>query len=94
MHRECSRDSFRVGIHAAVVDECTNRHQLRQLGHAADVVPVKVRDEQVVDPRHAGKLRDFKDALRIARRGGIARPGANVPVPESRRRPAASARRG
>ena len=75
VHRKGARDAFRVVIHAAVVDEGADRQQLRQLGHAADVIAVKVRDEQVVDPRYAGEPCDLEDALRIARLGGVAGPG-------------------
>jgi len=60
--------------HAAVVDERLNRNELGQLGNAANVVRVKVGDEQIVDARRPSLLRDREDALRIARLGRITRP--------------------
>ena len=72
VHRQRPRDALCVVIDAAVIDEGADREQLRQLGHAADVVAVEVGDEQVVDPRHTGELRDLEDALWIARPGGVA----------------------
>ena len=93
VHRQRPHHPLRVVIHASVIDEGADRDQLRQLGHAADVVAVIVRDQQVVDPRHAGELRDLEDALRIARWRGRRAGNRRCRCPESRRRPAASPRR-
>ena len=49
------RDHFRRGFHRrSVVDERANRKTPLELGHAAVVILVQVRDEQVVDAFHAG----------------------------------------
>jgi len=92
VHRKGARDALRVVIHATVVDERTNRHQLRQFGDATDVVTVKVRDEQVVNPRDTRQSRDLEDPLWVARLGGIAGPrseraGAREPGVDEQRLP-------
>jgi hypothetical protein len=47
-----------------------DRHQLRELGHAAEVVHVEMREQQVVDALQPGDLgRDLVDAPRVAPAG-------------------------
>jgi len=56
-----------------VIDERTDRHQLRELDDAAVVVAVEVGDELVVDARYAGVASCGENPLGIARSCGIAR---------------------
>ncbi len=62
------RDHFRRGLHRrSVVDERANRKAPLELGHAAVVILVQVRDEEVVDALHAGIAHGGDDAVGIAR---------------------------
>ena len=55
-----------------MVNKSANRHQLRQFHRAADVVGVKVRDEQIVDLTDTGVTGGGGDPSRIASVAGIA----------------------
>ena len=57
---------FRLRSRGVVIDEGTNRDQLRQFRHGAVVVSVKVRQEEIVDLLDAGCLRGRENAIRIA----------------------------
>ena len=56
----------------AMVDEIPDRDARRELGHAAKMIAVPVRRDQVVDLREAGVLDGGHDAVGVADRGRAA----------------------
>ena len=70
---------LRIVIHAAVVDEGLNRDQLRQFGHTARMVGVKMRHQQEVDAGYAGVFRGGKNPLRVTRLSRVASPRSESP---------------
>jgi hypothetical protein len=58
-----------------VIDERPDREEFRELGHAAVVIRVEMRDEKDVDPADARGTRCSEDSIRVARLRGIARNG-------------------
>src|SRR3974390_2420853 len=56
-----------LGVWNAVIDETPDGHQLRKLTHAANVIRMKMGDQQVVYLRDSGVTRGLDDAVRVAR---------------------------
>ena len=65
---------LRLGRHIAVIDERADRQPLREFHHAAKMIAVEMRDEEIVDPREPGLSRHGRNPDGIARAHGIARP--------------------
>jgi hypothetical protein len=70
-----SLDALDRGQRPIVIDERSDRQQVRELAHAAVVIRVEVRDEQDVDSRHARRPRSGQDAVHVAPPRGLARHG-------------------
>jgi hypothetical protein len=58
-----------AGLHVrSVVDEMPDRHARRELRHAAKMIAVPMRGDEMIDLRQAGLFGGGHDAIRISRR--------------------------
>ena len=64
--------ALRFGRHAAVIDEGSDRDQLRELSNATVVIRVEVGDEEIIDLRDTGVTHRGQNAVCVSRFLGIA----------------------